>query len=40
VLFELHEGKQPPESLSAEDHRAANQALSIVNVIGFLYTKR
>jgi hypothetical protein len=40
VLFELYEQNQPPESLSGEDHRAVNHALSIFNVIGFLYCKR
>jgi hypothetical protein len=40
VLFELYERRKPPESLSEDDHRAANHALSIFNVIGFLYSKR
>lgn len=40
VLFQLYEQKMPPESLSYEDHRAVNHALSIFNVIGFLYCKR
>ncbi len=40
VLFEIVERSQPPEDLPDEDHRAANHALSVLDLMGFLYCKR
>jgi len=40
VLFELYEQKRLPEELSDEEHRSANHALSVFNVIGYMYCRR
>jgi hypothetical protein len=40
VLFEMAEQGQPPDDLSDEDHRAANHALAVLDLMGFLYCKR